>query len=264
MTLSAALDAGLYSLNSVFSGTDATGPLTVDSHTFPATINNLAECGQSPPITLTIALACSDNITFATIGLKLGASRFLDYAHRFGLDQPTPFDIPVSESHVQTQGETFSQVALASTAFGQGGLHVTPLQMLMIAESAADGGRVPRPVLVKHVSAPDGSTVQTADEGTLYTPVSSDTASQVRDAMVQVVQVGSGYAAKIPGVQVAGKTGTAETGDGRPPHAWFVCFAPADHPRVAVVVMIEHAGEGAIVAAPIAHQILLAALQSVH
>jgi peptidoglycan glycosyltransferase len=82
--------------------------------------------------------------------------------------------------------------------------------------------------------------------------------------MVQVVEAGSGFAARIPGVQVAGKTGTAETGPGQNPHAWFVCFAPADHPRVAVVVMVEHGGEGAFVAAPLAKQILQAALSVVH
>jgi peptidoglycan glycosyltransferase len=119
-------------------------------------------------------------------------------------------------------------------------------------------------VLVKRVTAPDGSTVQAATEGTLSTPIGASTAAQVRDAMVQVVEAGSGFAARIPGVQVAGKTGTAETGPGQNPHAWFVCFAPADHPRVAVVVMVEHGGEGAFVAAPLAKQILQAALSVVH
>ncbi len=82
--------------------------------------------------------------------------------------------------------------------------------------------------------------------------------------MVEVVQKGSGYAVKDLGVSVAAKTGTAETGDGKPPHAWFVCFAPADHPRIAVVVIVEHGGEGAIVAAPIARRILQAALPAIH
>jgi peptidoglycan glycosyltransferase len=78
--------------------------------------------------------------------------------------------------------------------------------------------------------------------------------------MIQVVQRGSGFYAQIPGVTVAGKTGTAETGTGQQPHAWFICFAPADHPRVAAVVIVEHGGEGATTAAPIAKQILQAAL----
>jgi penicillin-binding protein A len=270
MTISAALDTGTKSLSSVFSGADATGPLTVDSHVFCddvttpcAPFNNLSGCA-SPPITLEQALMCSDNIAFAHVGLALGSQKFLDYTNRFGLDQRTPFDIPVSVSHVLSQGETFGPVELASTAFGQGGLNLTPLQMLLITEAQADGGNVPQPVLVKQVTAPDGSTLRGENTGTLYTPESSATADQVKSAMIQVVEAGSGFAARIPGVQVAGKTGTAQVGGSQNPHAWFVCFAPADHPRVAVVVMIEHGGEGATVAAPLARQILLAALPRVH
>lgn len=262
MTLSAALDTNLLSLNTLYSGTNATGPLYVDSHVYPATINNLP-AGVST-VTLEQALEFSDNIVFARVGLALGQNRFLDYAHRFGLDRQTPFDLPVSVSHVRTPGETFSNVDLASTSFGQGGLHLTPLQMLMVTEAQANGGRIMKPILVKKVTAPDGTIVRSAQEGTLYTPESPSTASQVRDAMVQVVQQGSGFEAQIPGVQVAGKTGTAETGDGRPPHAWFISFAPADHPRVAVAVIVEHGGEGAFVAAPIAKQILEAALPLTH
>jgi len=230
VTLSAALDTGTMSLSSQFNGVDATGPLIVDSHNYPATINNLPAGITS--VDLTHALMYSDNIVFAKVGLALGASKFLGYARRFGLDGAPSFDIPVSPSYTKTPGEVFDQVELASSAFGQGGLHVTPLQMLMAAEAQADGGSIPQPVLVKNVTAPDGSAVKQASYGTLYQPVSSSTASQVRGAMVQVVQAGSGFEAQIPGVQVAAKTGTAETGGDRPPHAWFVCFAPADHPRV--------------------------------
>lgn len=261
-TLGAALDSGVMALDTEFSGLAATGPITVDGHVFPASANNLPVGVSS--VTLEQALEFSDNIVFAQVGLKLGASRFLSYLHSFGLDQVPPFDIPVAESHVETPGEDFNAPALASTAFGQGGLHLTPLQMLMITEAMANGGAIPRPILVKQVTAPDGSIVQRADYGTLYQPISSQTANQVRDAMVQVVAHGSGFETQIPGVEVAGKTGTAETGDGRPPHAWFICFAPAQHPRVAVAVIVEHGGEGAFVAAPIAKQILEAALPLTH
>lgn len=274
VTMSAALDSGLMSPTTLFSGQDATGPLTVDGHVFPTSINNLQDCPlphSVDTLTLTEALMCSDNIVFARVGLALGASRFLDYTHRFGLDQPTPFDIPVSVSNALSKGEDFSRIALASTAFGQGGMHVTPLQMLMAAEAPANGGTIPNPVLVKQVTDAGGSTIKTGNYGTLYQPTSSSTASAVRDAMVQVVegQGGSGFEARIPGVQVAGKTGTAESSIPGRPHAWFVCFAPADHPRVAVVVVVEHvdasAGAGGFnVAAPLARQILQAALPLTH
>jgi peptidoglycan glycosyltransferase len=263
VTLSSALDAGVYSLNSSFYGTDATGPLTVLGHVFPATINNLNDCGGRvvpPPITLAQALMCSDNIVFARVGLKLGASRFLDYAHRFGIDSTPPFAIPVSKSRVLQSGEVFDQVALASTSFGQGGLHVTPLQMLFADEAMADGGAIPKPLLVKKVTAPDGSTVQSESPGTLYQAVSSGAANDTKSAMELVVRQGTGVLAQVPGVTVAGKTGTAETGGSELPHAWFVCFAPADHPRIAVTLVVEHGGEGATVAAPLVKQILEAAL----
>ena len=269
VTLSAALDTHVMSLSTEFVGQQATGPLTVGAHNFCdnigrpcAPFNNLAPYGVTS-VDLEHALMYSDNIVFARVGLALGEQRFLDYTHRYGLDQSIPFDLPVTESHVQTPGEVFNDVELASSAFGQGGLNVTPLQMLLAAEAQAEGGNIPRPVLVKTITAPDGADVRTASEGTLYSPIASSTADQVRSAMVQVVNAGSGFNAKIPGVQVAGKTGTAEPGQG-PPHAWFICFAPANHPRVAVVVIVEHGGEGAFVAAPIAHQILQAALPLVH
>jgi peptidoglycan glycosyltransferase len=239
----------------------------VEGHEFPSSINNLNDCGGrvvAPPITLEQALICSDNIVFAQVGLKLGAGRFLDYSHRFGLDQNVPFDIPVSMSHVEQPGETFDDLELASSAFGQGGLHVTPLQMLMAVEAIADGGSIPKPILVRRVTAPDGSTVQSASYGTFARPISEQTATQVRDAMVQVVSQGTGVLAQIPGVKIAGKTGTAETGSGQLPHAWFVAFAPADHPRVALVVLVEHGGEGSTVAAPIARSILADALAATH
>lgn len=265
VTLSSALDSGVLSLNALYSGEQATGPLTVEGHVFPPTISNLNNCGGRvipPPITLEQGLICSDNIVFAQVGMTLGPARFLDYTSRFGLGSAPPFDIPVSSSEVRTPGETFDQLALAESAFGQGGLHVTPLQMLMATEAIADGGTIPRPVLVRKVTAPDGSTVKTASYDTLASPVSTSAAQQTRDAMVQVVEQGTGVLARIDGLTMAGKTGTAEAADphSNQPHAWFVCFAPADHPRIAVVVIVEHGGEGAYVAAPIARQIVQAAL----
>jgi peptidoglycan glycosyltransferase len=264
IALGAALDSHTDSLTTTFSGDQATGPLTVDGHVYPSTINNLNDCGGrviAPPITLEEALVCSDNLTFASVGLQLGTGRFLDYAHRFGLGQQIPFDIPVSVSRT---GSISDRVALAGSAFGQGSLYVTPLQMLLADEAVAESGSIPQPVLVKQVTAPDGSVVKSEPSGTLFSPISATAAAGVRSAMTAVVQRGTGVLAQIPGVSMAGKTGTAETSDGGLPHAWFVSFAPVDHPRVAVVVMVEHGGEGAYVAAPLAKQIMQAALAIIH
>lgn len=263
VTLSAALDSGIMSLSTPFDGQQATGPLNVDGYVLPAFSSNLNDCGGrvvTPPITLEQALECSDDIVFAEVGLALGANRFVDYARRFGLDHATPFDIPITESRVRPSGQPFTQPALAASAFGQGEIHVTPLEMLLATEAIADGGRVPYPTLVQRVTAPSGSTIETPPSGTLYQPISSSTANQVKTAMIQVVAQGSGVLAQVAGVTVAGKTGTAETGPGQNPHAWFVAFAPADHPRIAVALIVEHGGEGATAAAPIVKQILEAAL----
>src|SRR5947209_5227490 len=115
MTMSSALDSGVVQPSTLYSGVNATGPLTVDFHTFPASINNLpVGVGE---VDLVHALMYSDNIVFAQVGLALGASRFQNYAARYGLDSPVPFDIPVSVSHLMTPGETFNNLELASTAF---------------------------------------------------------------------------------------------------------------------------------------------------
>lgn len=259
-TLSAAIDAGVKSLSSLYTGIKATGPITIDGFTLPASTNNLV-CGDTS-VTLERAFMESDNIVFAQVGLKLGKSAFRDYARRFQIGSRIPFDLPVRASQVISPGERFDPVALATSAFGQGNDSVTPLQMMLIAGTIADGGRMPKPVLLQSIKTPDGTTVTGDSSGTIAQPVNAGTAAQVKHAMVQVVegQCGSGYEAQIPGVQVAGKTGTAQTGSGAP-DAWFISFAPANHPTVATAVVVEGGGEGYNVAAPISRQIMQAALQ---
>ncbi|HZU14793.1 MAG TPA: penicillin-binding protein 2 [Chloroflexota bacterium] len=259
VTLSAALDSGVSSLNDIYAGTQALGPITVDGHVFPNTINNLNDCGGRvipPPITLEEGLVCSDNIVFIQVGLKLGGTRFLEYAHRFGIGSAPPFPIPVLASHVHTPGTPFGQLELAQSAFGQGDLHVTPLAMVMATAAIGNGGVMETPQLIKTITAPNGSAVTSPSPSTYSTPISPTTASEVTSAMKQVVAVGTGVLARSQGISIAGKTGTAETGGTQLPHAWFVCFAPADHPRIAVAVIVEHGGEGATTAAPLAGQIV--------
>jgi peptidoglycan glycosyltransferase len=263
ITMSSSLDSGVMSINNTFYGTDATGPVTIQGHTFPDTINNLNGCGGRyvvPPITYPQALMCSDNIVFAQVGVKMGTDRFTDYAHRFGIDSSPPFAIPVSRSRLLEPGERFDNVALASTAFGQGGLHVTPMQMLLATEAIADNGSIPKPLLVKKITSPDGIVIGGDSGGTLATPVSPQAAQATKSAMELVVQQGTGVLAQIYGVAIAGKTGTAETGGTTQPHAWFVAFAPADQPRVAITLIVEHGGEGSTVAAPLAKRIFEAVL----
>jgi penicillin-binding protein A len=147
-------------------------------------------------------------------------------------------------------------------AFGQWTLQVTPLQMAMVAATVANGGVVPKPYVVQKVVANDGSTVRTTRPSNLGRAIKPETAQILNQMMVAVVQGGTGTAAAIPGIQVAGKTGTAETGVDHVYTAWFVAFAPADNPQVAIAVVLEKQlnGFGGAVAAPIAKQVMEALL----
>lgn len=265
LTLAAALASGHYTLDSRFSGQDATGPLFIQGSMLGANANNLPPGVTS--VTLKDAFKYSDNITFAVIGQRLGATGLIDSASRFGFGARIPFDVPVATSTITTDPNTFSQFDVATAAFGQATVLSTPFEMLMVDEAIANGGTLMQPYVVRKVLAPNGEALIDRQPQSWTQPVSPEVAAQVGKAMVAVVNEfgGSGYAAQLPGVTVAGKTGTAQTGGANAlPHAWFMCYAPAAHPRLAVVVLKEHAGEGALVAAPLARQILAGALPLYH
>jgi cell division protein FtsI/penicillin-binding protein 2 len=130
-----------------------------------------------------------------------------------------------------------------------------------LGATIANGGDEPRPYIVREVER-DGNPVTVSNASTLANPVSPDTAAKVTQMMIAVVQRGTGTPAQLPHVTVAGKTGTATNPRGRS-HAWFICFAPALHPRVAVAIVVENVGYGATYAAPIAREVLRTALESV-
>jgi len=138
--------------------------------------------------------------------------------------------------------------------------------MALVASAIANGGSEMRPRLVSEIRDPSGQVVKTFSPEVLGQPISSQTAIQLTQMMVSVVQSGTGTAAQIPGIEVAGKTGTAQHGEGLPPHAWFVSFAPAQNPKIAVAVIVLDGGSlgsdatGGVVAAPIAKAVMEAAL----
>jgi peptidoglycan glycosyltransferase len=142
--------------------------------------------------------------------------------------------------------------------FGQGALLLTPLRVALIGSTIADNGTEPRPYIVRQVTGA-GNVGSSYGPGELARPISADTAANVENMMVAVVQRGTGTPAQLSGVTVAGKTGTATNPLGAP-HSWFVCFAPAENPRIAVAIVVENAGYGAAVAAPIARNVLRVAL----
>ncbi len=259
ITLAAAYDTGLLDTSTVLQGQQATGPLFVDGYLLRSAINNLPNGVAS--VSTVDAFKYSDNIAFATIGISLTQPTLLDYAARFGFGAAIPFDLPVTRSQMTTHPDTFSRLDLAESAFGQAEVLATPLQMLMAAEAVANGGQEMTPYVVSAVTAPNGEILTQNNPSVFSTPISAATAAKMTQAMTAVVESpgGSGFEAKVPSVPVAGKTGTAETPGGAP-HAWFIGFAPADHPRLAIVVFKENGGEGYAQAAPIAGRILAQAL----
>lgn len=209
-------------------------------------------------VDLNSALAVSCNCYFATLGLRLGAGDFSRGLAGFGWGENLAFDLPLSQ--IPFDPKSFRDPnGLADASIGQGKILVSPLYMAMIAGAIGNGGAMMQPYLVQEIRSPGGAVLWEARPQLLRRVVSPQVASQVQEAMVGVVDSGTGTAAYIPGVEVAGKTGSAEVPDG-PPHAWFVAFAPARNPTVAVCVVVEHGGEGGRTAAPIARELIRLAL----
>ncbi len=204
------------------------------------------------------AFAYSVNAIFARIGVEVGWQRLLETAKALGFGTNLGFALPVTPSAVVPDDARLDDVLLASTTFGQGQISVTPLQMAVVAATVANGGFRPRPRLLLAVESPEGRTsaVAPAEPVPALPP---EVADALREMMVDVVRLGQADAA-IPGVTIAGKTGTAETGRGTS-HAWFIGFAPAEDPRVAVAVIVEDGGRGGVVAAPVARAVMEAALR---
>ncbi|MGD0472965.1 MAG: penicillin-binding transpeptidase domain-containing protein [Candidatus Velthaea sp.] len=248
VTASDALDAGIVTPASTFTDTGgfAVGRFVVRNDEEEST-------GRQ---TLVGAFALSSNVDFARIALDLGVDRWFAYAARWGLGDSLEFDLPAARDRLPAKAAVSPSV-LAQLGFGQAALLVTPLRMALVAATIANAGATPRPFLVSRLAQQNNS-LATRPE-TLAQPISAQTAEAVRDMMIEVVTRGTGTAAALPNVTVAGKTGTATNPHGKS-HAWFVAFAPARAPRVAVAVVVENAGYGGTFAAPIAKRVLRVAL----
>jgi penicillin-binding protein A len=249
-TAAAALDNGSVTMDSHF---DDPGYLVIGNYVLHD--NESEATGYQG---LTNAFALSSNVDFAQIALKMGVDDFYRYLDRWGIGDSMDFQLPAQRSAVPAKAEIVPG-ELAQMGFGQGALLTTPLQMALLGSTIADGGVEPRPFVVRQVVR-DGAAASVSPESSLANPVSADVAANVTKMMIAVVEHGTGTPARLPHVSVAGKTGTATNPLGRS-HAWFVCFAPADHPRVALAVVVENVGYGATYAAPVARDVLEAALE---
>lgn len=211
--------------------------------------------------TLTESFRRSCNTTFAQLGLDLGEA-LVDGMSAFGIGENVPFDLPEARSAGPKPG-TFDRnmPSFANAAIGQGDVAVTPLQMAMLAAAIANNGVLMQPHVAREVRDPDGGVIRRIEPKEWKRAVSPATAAAVGRMMVEVVRAGTGSAAAVPGVGVAGKTGTAQT-PGGPPHAWFIGYAPAEAPRLAIAVIVERGGDlgdeatGGRVAAPVAGKVL--------
>ena len=216
-------------------------------------------CGPGETVTIAEALRLSCNIPFAELAVELGDTAIRDEAEKYGFN--ASFELPlVSTPSSYPRGLDDAQTAL--TGFGQGQVTATPLQMAMVSAGIANRGIVMNPRMVDRVLAPDLSVQQTFESTEFGRALDEGLAQEMVAMMVANVSDGAASGARIDGVDVAGKTGTAENGDSEPFTLWFTGFAPADNPQVAVAVVVENgggrgqSGSGNTLAAPIAKQVM--------
>ncbi len=264
VTAAAALDSGAISLDETINS-----PATIDIQGNPLANADNSDYGD---IDVTTALTFSVNTYFAQLGEAIGSGTLEEYMTKFGFNAKPQLDLPdgqMSVSGVFEDGELVTEddpIDVGRLAIGQERLLATPIQMAEVAATIANDGKLMRPQIWAEVRDPDGRTIREMDPETQSNVISEETANQLTEAMRDVVNEGTGTAAALSGIDVAGKTGTAEIPDvercgGLPNQAWFVGFAPADDPQVAVAATVECTdGQGGTVAAPIAAAVMQAIL----
>ncbi|MFV0427456.1 MAG: peptidoglycan D,D-transpeptidase FtsI family protein [Beutenbergiaceae bacterium] len=257
------LESGRYTATSeVPAPTEYTPPGTSSSIQNPGG----AVCGNGTSATLTEALRVSCNTPFAALAVEFGGDALAEQAQAFGFGQDLSIPLRTTPSVFP---EDLNEPQTAQSAIGQFDVRATPLQMAMVSAAIANDGVLMTPYLVATERGPNLTITGEANPSVFSRPISAATAQTMTEMMVNVVDNGTGAPAQISGVDVAGKTGTAQSGiDGVAPTAWFTAFAPADNPRIAVAVVVEEGGDlgneatGSRVAAPIASAVIEAVLNS--
>lgn len=205
-------------------------------------------------LTLKTAFEKSSNDVFCTLGYELGAENVKNAAESFGINKDIPSDIPMAKSRIEYKKMTNSDAALVS--IGQGQLLMTPLHVAMMGATVANDGKMMKPYLVNSITTASGISLGETKPEMIYQPLSTMAADYLDELMIGVVKNGTGRSAQISGITVAGKTGTAENETDKD-HAWFVGYAPAENPKIAVAVILEYDGNtGGKNAAPIARNIM--------
>jgi penicillin-binding protein A len=258
ITAAAALEDGVTTSDRIPS------PVRFDVPQTSADIGNFGggSCGGDTT-TLPEALRISCNTAFAALGVELGDQKLAAEAEKFGFNEPSPYELPAATSSIPTNQDV---PATAQSAIGQRDVRVSPLQMASVAATIANGGRRMAPFVVREVVSDKGGVVKRFEGEDLGQAIPGRVASDLTGMMQGVVERGTGTAAQIPNVRVAGKSGTAQHAQGRAPHAWFISFAEKGDRSIAVAVVIEEGGDvgseatGGRVAAPVAQQVMRAYL----
>lgn len=210
------------------------------------------------------ALAASSNVVYSQIGVELGSNQLKKIANRIGMNREIPFDIPLNKSIFPY--DTMSENDMAAVAIGQGEMLFTPFHMAVITAGIANNGNVMNSILVKSVVSSEEKKIKEVKSNLMYKMMDVKTANTIKDMMYEAVENGTGRNAKIEGISVAGKTGTAENNlsekNKDKEHAWFIGFAPVEDPKIAVAIIVEHGGSGGAVCAPIAKKIINEYLQN--
>ena len=228
----AALESGRYNAESVIPNPPAL-PLPGSTYSLPNFTNGL--CATQSEATFQFALEQSCNTVFAQVAMDLGQDAIAEQARKFGFDEPLEIPTSVVPSHFPGD---LDDASLALASIGQGSVTATPLEVAMISSAIANNGVQMTPNLIRSVRAPDLSVLDEPEPEILNTSVSPETARQLTEWMVDVVDNGTASAAQVSGVKVAGKTGTAEV-ENRGDNAWFTGFAPADDPEVVISIVME-------------------------
>lgn len=232
----AALESGAYTPESAFPNP---ARLTLPQTSFEISNADSRTCGPGDTATIATAIRLSCNIPFAQLGQALGATTIRDQANKFGFNES--ISVPLaSEPSVYPRALDEPQTMLS--AFGQSSVRASPLQMAMVSMAIANSGSLMRPTLVESIVAPDLTPLETFRPEQFRQAISQSTAAALTQMMVGSVADGAASNARIDGVTVAGKTGTAQNGDGEPFTLWFTGFAPAEDPQVVVAVVVQNGG----------------------
>ena len=266
VTAAAALEGGTYEPDSSVSGAARLDLPLTDTDL----VNESGGSCGGEQITFTQALQVSCNVSFGEVGMKIGADRIRETAEKFGFGKRafTDLDDALTRQALSRFPDDPDKPQTALSAIGQFDVAATPLQMAMVTAGIANDGVVMKPYLVDEIKSPKLETLEKTDPERMpdQPAISSSAARDLREMMVAVVDDGTARPAQIPGVDVAGKTGTAQSAPDRPPYAWFVSFAPAETSSVAVAVLVQDAGvsrdqiSGSGLGAPIAKAVMEAVI----